>query len=207
MKNTESKSRRLEKQVRNLREQMTDLSATMETLTGLLRNQKTTEVDDLSYDLEESRDLLYDIKEMLEDKLIIGEPTSSGEVLRIWKQRDPFDNEKSARVAIISAWNEALELRALVRQASAPLRERFIRLVRARAAPADIQSALGDCPQPDLGNGRNTTSGELAFEQIKTAWLAATVLRTVLSEVPKSDRERFIGLLRVDASPPSSEAD
>ena len=48
--------------------------------------------------------------------------------------------------------------------------------------------------------------GELAFEQIKTAWLAATVLRTVLSEVPKSDRERFIGLLRVDGSPPSSEA-
>ena len=94
MKNTESKSRRLEKQVRNLREQMADLSATMETLTGLLRNQKTTEVDRLSYNLEESRDLLYDIKEMLEDKLIIGEPTSSGEVLRIWKQRDPFDNEK-----------------------------------------------------------------------------------------------------------------
>ena len=142
MKNTESKSRRLEKQVRNLREQMTNLSATMETLTGLLRNQKTTEVDRLSYNLEESRDLLYDIKEMLEDKLIIGEPTSSGEVLRIWKQRDPFDNEKSARAAIISAWNKALELRALVRQASAPLREQFIRLVRAGAAPADIQSAL-----------------------------------------------------------------
>jgi hypothetical protein len=98
MKNTDSKSRRLEKQVRNLRERITGLS---------------DEVGDLSDYLEESRDLLYDIKEILKDKLIIGEPTSSGEVLRIWKQRDPFDNERSARVAIISAWNEAFELRAL----------------------------------------------------------------------------------------------
>jgi hypothetical protein len=201
MKNTESKSRRLEKQVRNLREQMTELSATVATLTELLRNQETADVDDLSCDLEESRDLLYDIKEMLEDKLIIGEPTSSGEVLRIWKQRDPFDHEISARVAIVSAC-EALELRALVQQASAPLRKQFIRLVRVGAAAAHIQSALGDCPQPDLGNGPTTTSGEL-----ETAWLAATVLRTLLSEVPTSDRERFIGLLRVDASPPTSEAD
>jgi hypothetical protein len=191
MKNTVSKSRRLEKQVRNLREQMRGLS---------------DEVGDLSDYLEESRDLLYDIKEILENKLIVGEPTSSLEVLRIWAQRDP--SERSPRVAIMSAWYEALELRALVEQASAPLLERFIRLVRAGAAPADIQSALGgDCPQPDLGNGPTTTGGELAFEPIKTAWLAATALRTLLSEVPKSDRERFIAFLRVDASTSSSEAD
>jgi hypothetical protein len=202
MKNTESKSRRLEKQVRNLREQMTELSATVATLTELLRSHKT----DYTCDMEESRDLLYDIKEILEGKLFVVEPTFSGEALRIWKQRDPFDHERSALVAIISAC-EALELRALVQQASAPLRKRFIRLVRVGAAAAHMQSALGDCPQPDLGNGPTTASGELAFEPIKTAWLAATVLRTLLSEVPTSDRERFIGLLRVDASPPTSEAD
>ena len=95
MNNTDSKSRRLEKQVRNLREQITGLSDEVRRLSCL-----SDKVGHLSDDLEESRDLLYNIKELLEDKLIIGEPTSSGEVLRIWKQRDPFDNERSARVAI-----------------------------------------------------------------------------------------------------------
>ena len=52
-----------------------------------------------------------------------------------------------------------------------------------------------------------TNDEELAFETIKSEWVAATALRTLLSEVWQLDRERFIGLLRVDPSSWSSVAD
>lgn len=185
MKKTEAKSRKLERRVRNLH-------AEMESISG--------EVDDISDAMSESRELLYDIKEILEDKLITGVPTSPAEVLEIWNERYPGDGERRALEAIIASWSDEPELRTLVSQVPTRVRERFIGLVREDAAPSDIQYSLGDIP-------RMTNEEEGAFEAIKSAWVKATALRTLLSVVPKSGRERFIGLLRVDASTSSSVAD
>ena len=185
MKKSGSKSRRLDKDVRNLRDQMEELS---------------DNVDHVSSAMEENRELLYDIKEILEDKLITGVPTSPEDVLRIWNRRYPFKEDRRTLPTIIAAWSEEHKLRTLVSQAPPHVRERFIRLVRTDAAPADIQHAVGDCPPM-------TNDEELAFETIKSEWVAATALRTLLSEVWQLDRERFIGLLRVDPSSWSSVAD
>ena len=92
MKKSGSKSRRLDKDVRNLRDQMEELS---------------DNVDHVSSAMEENRELLYDIKEILENKLITGVPTSPEDVLRILESPSyPFKEDRRTLPTIIAAWSE-----------------------------------------------------------------------------------------------------
>jgi hypothetical protein len=183
MKKATGKPHTARRELRNIRRKMIDLS---EKLTQLQEDYSTFD----EY-LEEINTGLWDVKDMIEDKLVMNVPTSPAEALSILERRYPVTREEEwqAWKAIVSAWSRASELRALVRRTPRQIRNYFIGMLQASRSDDNIWQ--------DLPLQSHEVS---ALEAIKLEWSRAAELRDLVSRADSFTYVRFVALFCFSAS-------
>ena len=180
MKKATGKPHNVKRELRNIRRKMIDLS---EKLTELQEDYSTFD----EY-LEQIDTGLWEVREMIEDKLVMHMPTSPAEALSILERRYPVtrEEERQAWEAIVSAWSRATELRALVRRTPRQIRYYFIGELQTNTSYDYFWASPEDPPLQ--------SHEELALEAIKLEWSRAAELRDLVSRADSFTYLRFVAL-------------
>jgi hypothetical protein len=154
----------------------------------------TARVSALASEMREQRRLLWEIREMWEDRLLLNRPMTPSLADAILWRRYPIYRQEEICVweSVLIKWRDANELRALLRAAPVVVRERLFALL----------SCVNerDCLQHVLEHHPLTTDQQRLLDILKAAWSRENALQELLRNGGVRIVERFVALVRLDVT-------